>query len=167
MKRLAVSLCVGFTLLVSGALLSDAQTTTVVPSASFSAPPMETRPNSLIEAQDGNFYGTTALVGAGSCTSTTGTRWAVELFFSMTADSERCGVVDYDSVRASAAGTDGGKPDRDDSGADGSLYGTTASAAYLIQDHGNANCGSVDTGCGMIFEIAPSSPPALGQLIPI
>ena len=163
MKRLTVCLCAGSVLLASAAVPSLAQTETVSSSASFSGT-NGSQPNALIQAQDGNFYGTTATGGA-SCTINTGTPSGCGTIFRMTVDSSGA-VSSITTLYEFGGGTDGGMPTGIIQGPDGSLYGTTS---FGGSSQGNGNClaGSVDTGCGTIFEIAPSSPPALGKLIPI
>jgi hypothetical protein len=159
MNRLAISLCVGFTLLISEALLSDAQTTSFVHSFTGSATDGDA-PNSLIEAQDGNYYGTTAFGGsAGSCTDSNNNTVGCGTVFKLSS-----GTVTV--LYSFSGGADGGEPTGIIQGPDGNLYGV---AAFGGSSQGNGKClaGTVDTGCGTIFEIAPSSPPAAGKLVPI
>jgi len=159
MKRLAVSLCVGLTLLVSGALHSDAQTTTVVHSFTGAATDGDA-PNSLIEAQDGNYYGTTAFGGsAGSCTDNDGNTVGCGTVFKL---SNGTVTVLYSFSGAA----DGGNPTGLIQGPNGHLYGTTAFGGLVSSSTTtNPNCGTA--GCGVIFEINPSQPPAAGQLVPV
>ncbi len=117
-------------------------------------------PNSLIEAQDGNYYGTTALGGnAGSCTDSNNKAVGCGTIFRLSSGSV---TVLY----SFSGGADGGSPAGLIQGPDGNLYGTTS---FGGSSQGNGNClaGTVETGCGTIFEISPSSPPASGKLTPI
>ena len=159
MNRLAISLCVGFLLLISGALLSDAQTTSFVHSFTGTATDGDA-PNSLIEAEDGNYYGTTAFGGsAGSCTDSNNITAGCGTVFKLSS-----GTVTV--LYSFSGGADGGEPTGIIQGPDGNLYGV---AAFGGSSQGNGKClaGTFDTGCGTIFEIAPSGPPASGKLVPI
>jgi hypothetical protein len=159
MNRLAVSLCVGFCLSALGAGTSESQTTSLVHSFTGAATDGD-EPNSLIEAQDGNYYGTTALGGnAGSCTDSNNKTVGCGTIFRLSSGSV---TVLY----SFSGGADGGSPTGLIQGPDGNLYGTTS---FGGSSQGNGNClaGTVDTGCGTIFEISPSSPPASGKLTPI
>jgi hypothetical protein len=170
MNRLSVSLLVGFTLLVRAALPSLAQTTSLVHSFTGAATDGDA-PNSLIEALDGNYYGTTAYGGsAGSCTDADGVSVGCGTIFRMTVNGSTTTVTVLYSF--SGAG-DGGFPTGLIQGPDGNLYGTTAfggSSGSIGASTGNGNClagDGTETGCGTIFEISPSSPPAAGTLVPI
>ncbi len=159
MNRLAISLCVGFLLLISGALLSDAQTTSFVHSFTGTATDGDA-PNSLIEAEDGNYYGTTAFGGsAGSCTDSNNITAGCGTVFKLSS-----GTVTV--LYSFSGGAVGGEPTGIIQGPDGNLYGV---AAFGGSSQGNGKClaGTFDTGCGTIFEIAPSGPPASGKLVPI
>ena len=159
MNRLAIRLCIGSMLVISGALLSDAQTSSVLHSFTGTATDGDA-PNSLIEAQDGNYYGTTAFGGsAGSCTDSNNSTVGCGTVFKLSS-----GTVTV--LYSFSGGADGGEPTGIIQGPDGNLYGV---AAFGGSSQGNGKClaGTVDTGCGTIFEIAPSSPPASGKLVPI
>ncbi len=159
MNRLAIRLCIGSMLVISGALLSDAQTSSVLHSFTGTATDGDA-PNSLIEAQDGNYYGTTAFGGsAGSCTDSNNNTVGCGTVFKLSS-----GTVTV--LYSFSGGADGGQPNGIIQGTDGNLYGV---AAFGGSSQGNGKClaGTVDTGCGTIFEIAPSSPPAAGKLVPI
>jgi hypothetical protein len=108
-------------------------------------------PNSLIQGQDGFFYGTTAAGG-----STLGKKICV--------DDVGCGTVfrlksdhTIKTIKNFKGGTDGASPTGLIQGDDGNFYGTVAFGGSSV---GSTNCG-VDTqqnniGCGAILEIAAS-----------
>jgi len=157
-------------LLVSGALPSRAQTTSVIHSFTGTTTDGDT-PTSLIQAQDGNYYGTTAYGGsAGSCTDADGQSVGCGTIFKMVLSGSTATVTVLYSF---SGGTDGGYPTGLIQGPDGNLYGTTAfggSSGSIGATTGNGNClagDGTETGCGTIFEISPSSPPAAGKLVPI
>jgi hypothetical protein len=189
MRRLAISLCFGFTLLVSGEVSSQAQTATVLYSFTGQTTNGTAKdgdaPNSLIEAQDGNYYGTTAFGGnAGNCTDLNGRSVGCGTVFRMAAnDSSATVTVLYNF----SGGADGGYPTGLIQGPDGNLYGTTAfggasiTANTACTDNNGGNNGAVDPnkgkaepccvdasgtnniGCGTLFKISPSQPPLAGQ----
>lgn len=90
------------------------------------------QPDSIIQARDGNFYGTTAYGGGkGSCTQGTGS----------TATNTGCGTIfelaggkEYVIYAFTGGATDGGVPTGLVQGPDGKLYGTTAFGGASVND---------------------------------
>ena len=162
MKANALGFCLGFVLSL-WAISSGAQTTISLP-YSFTGGSDGGQPNSIIQAQDGNYYGTTAYGGSskgnGNCLSGT-TDVGCGTIFEMSVNSS--GVVSsIMTIYNFSGGTDGAVPAGIIQGPDGNLWGTTSFGGQVT---GNTNCGSA--GCGIIFEINPSQPPATGKLSPV
>lgn len=98
----------------------------------------------VIQAKDGNFYGTTSEGGAGRCSILSG----CGTVFEITPDGQYNVIYNFCSL---ANCTDGGFPDAGlIQGSDGNFYGTTFYG-------GNTGCGGY--GCGTIFKLT-----AAGQL---
>jgi Putative Ig domain len=159
MKQLSAFLWLRLAMSVMGAVSSGAQTTTLLHSFTGAVTDGDA-PNSLIEAQDGNYYGTTAFGGSeGSCTDNDGNTVGCGTVFKL---SNGTVTVLY----SFSGGADGGNPTGLIQGPDGNLYGTTAFGGLVSSSTTtNPNCGTV--GCGVIFKINPSQPPAAGQLVPV
>jgi hypothetical protein len=162
-------LCLGLALSVSAGICSEAQSSVTLP-YSFPGGTDGAQPNSLIQAQDGAYYGTTAYGGSsqgnGNCVVGT-TDVGCGTIFRLTPGPSASGLYTLTTLYQFSGGTDGGEPTGIIQGPDGNLYGTTA---FGGSSQGNDNCqdsSGTDTGCGTIFEISRSNPPAAGTLIPI
>ena len=93
----------------------------------------------LVQASDGNFYGTTKEGGTNSCFYG-GTNFGCGTLFKITPSGTLTTLYDFCSQSGCA---DGQEPGGLVQGADGNLYGTTSAG-------GNTACGG---GCGTIFKI--------------
>jgi hypothetical protein len=189
MKANVLDLCFGLALVVSAAVPCQAQSSVSLP-YSFTGGTDGAQPNSLIQAQDGNYYGTTAYGGA-SCAINTGTPTGCGTIFQLSPNAN--GTFTLTTLYQFTGSTDGGVPTGVLQGPDGYLYGTTliggaslsASQACIDKngsnnpssttppynsDYGNPKPCCVDStdtiniGCGTIFRILPSQPPMSGQI---
>ena len=105
---------------------------------------------SLIQASDGNFYGTTS--GGGSCTAT-GASYGCGTVFKMTPQGVESVLYSF------AGGSDGMDPVTIMEANDGNFYGVTAFGGLTAGDA--AWCITVAskngvTGCGTLFQLTPS-----------
>jgi uncharacterized repeat protein (TIGR03803 family) len=116
--------------------------------------PTSSVPNSLIQAEDGNFYGTTNTGGPslneGKCFDANGNDVGCGTIFRI--NGQGALTVLYNFCGQSTC-TDGAQPNGIIQGGDGNLYGTTTFGGSSI---GTAYCLDIlgnDAGCGTIFEI--------------
>jgi uncharacterized repeat protein (TIGR03803 family) len=97
----------------------------------------------LLQASDGNFYGTTINGGANACTTTNATNNCGTIFRTMptgeTSVLHSFGATLSDGIAPMSALVEG---------VDGALYGTTVSG-------GRGNCSAI-FGCGTIYKITPA-----------
>jgi hypothetical protein len=159
MRRAFLSACVSLALAMSPAsALAQAAVPTLFPFNGSNG----SNPNSLIQGQDGFFYGTTAAGG-----STLGKKICVDAG----GNDVGCGTVfrlnsdhTIKTIKNFKGGTDGASPTGLIQGGDGNFYGTVGFGGLSV---GSTNCG-VDTqqnnmGCGAIFEIAASRLTGIGS----
>ena len=104
----------------------------------------------LVQATDGNFYGTTAVGGVNACkvdrthSNPNGTNTGCGTIFKITPSGELTSLHNFD-------GTDGEYPESGViQGIDGNFYGTTQSGGT------GTSCTGEIPGCGTIFKITPS-----------
>lgn len=182
-----ICLSVGFVAAISGVMPSFAQTTTTP--HSFGGTSDGAQPSSLIQALDGNYYGTTSNGGSsqgnGKCIIGN-TDVGCGTVFRMSVSAG--GSVSVTSLYNFTGGSDGGVPTSIIQGPDGNLYGTTAFGGASLSnnaaciDNNGGNNGAVDPykgeslpccvddsglnniGCGTLFKISPSQPPLPGQI---
>ena len=139
-------------------------------------------PNSLIQAKDGLFYGTTAFGGdpnAYACSD--GSGGTIGCCVDPFGNSNGCGTVfRFDPSNGGSitvlynftGKSDGGSPTGLMQGGDGSLYGTTTVGGASIglnvcqgPDPASPGSASIDSGCGVIFKISPTTVTAAGQTL--
>jgi uncharacterized repeat protein (TIGR03803 family) len=101
----------------------------------------------LVQAANGNFYGTTVYGGANTtCIAGCGT------IFEITPTGALTTLYSFCSQPNCADGEPGGNPTALIQGSDGNLYGTTANGGN--NNNGNSSC-FLSYGCGTIFQITP------------
>jgi Putative Ig domain len=159
MRRAFLSACVSLAFLGMSPLSAVAQ---VVPTLFPFNGSNGSNPNSLIQAQDGFFYGTTAAggstLGNKICVDAGGKDVGCGTVFRLNADHTITTIKNFQG------GKHGASPTGLIQGGDGNFYGTAAFGGSSVT---SANCG-VDTqgnniGCGVIFEIAASPLTGLGS----
>ena len=171
MKRLAICLCLGMTVLVSVGMPSGAQTGSSTTPYSFKggANADGNEPTMLIQARDGDFYGITSYGG--------GTSGCFNDYLNTTTgqNADGCGTVfrtdskgeNYTRLYTFSGTTDGGIPSSLIQGPDGMIYGTTLMggpepASPLTCDQAGIpgpcclDSSGAPSGCGTIFEFDPS-----------
>jgi len=186
MKLRSICLYLGLALAVSEAMTSAAQTASEI--HPFNGTADGAQPSSLIQAQDGNYYGTTSYGGSsqgnGKCIVET-TDVGCGTIFQMSVNNGSATVTPLYSF---TGGSDGGVPTSIIQGPDGNLYGTTAFGGASLTantacidgnggnngavdpDHGDPEPCCVDSsgtnniGCGTLFKISPSQLPPPGQI---
>ena len=123
------------------AIASQAQTLTTL--ASFSGP-VQPQPNVLIQATDGNFYGTTLQGGLITTLSPNGDG----TIFKLTAEGALTTLYSFGTVL-----NDGARPTSLIQGADGNFYGTTYVNAIGVGGFGGDG---FSQGFGTIFKMTPA-----------